>query len=50
MIITRFPPEPNGYLHLGHLKAIYRDFLFAQEHDGNCILRLDDNIKEDKFK
>lgn len=41
-IITRFPPEPNGYLHLGHLKAICINFGFALHYDGDCILRFDD--------
>ncbi len=39
---TRFPPEPNGYLHIGHAKAICVDFGIAQEFDGICNLRLDD--------
>lgn len=41
-IITRFPPEPNGYLHLGHAKAICLDFGMAEEFQGECYLRLDD--------
>ena len=41
-IITRFPPEPNGYLHLGHVKAMEIDFSFAKENNGICILRFDD--------
>lgn len=41
-IITRFPPEPNGFLHIGHAKAINIDFGYAQIHDGHCILRYDD--------
>ncbi len=41
-IITRFPPEPNGYLHVGHAKAICLDFGMAQEFAGQCYLRLDD--------
>jgi glutaminyl-tRNA synthetase len=41
-IVTRFPPEPNGYLHLGHVKAICLNFGIAQETDGVCHLRLDD--------
>jgi glutaminyl-tRNA synthetase len=41
-IITRFPPEPNGYLHIGHAKAICIDFGIAQEFGGVCNLRFDD--------
>ncbi|MBW3085777.1 Glutamine--tRNA ligase [Austwickia sp. TVS 96-490-7B] len=39
---TRFPPEPNGYLHIGHAKAICADFGIAQEFGGSCFLRFDD--------
>ncbi|MCQ2461814.1 MAG: glutamine--tRNA ligase/YqeY domain fusion protein [Clostridia bacterium] len=39
---TRFPPEPNGYLHIGHAKAIYIDFSTAKKYGGVCNLRLDD--------
>ncbi|RMH87605.1 glutamine--tRNA ligase/YqeY domain fusion protein [Lysobacter pythonis] len=39
---TRFPPEPNGYLHLGHVRAIHTDFGIAEEFGGVCNLRLDD--------
>ncbi|GAB2494256.1 glutamine--tRNA ligase/YqeY domain fusion protein [Pseudoxanthomonas sangjuensis] len=48
-IRTRFPPEPNGYLHIGHAKAICLDFGVAQEFGGWCNLRLDDTnpAKED---
>lgn len=48
-IITRFPPEPNGYLHIGHAKAIIVDFETADEFNGKTNLRFDDTnpIKED---
>ncbi len=41
-IITRFPPEPNGYLHIGHAKSICLNFMTAQKYGGKCNLRYDD--------
>jgi glutaminyl-tRNA synthetase len=51
-VFTRFPPEPNGYLHIGHSKAITVNFGFAQYHRGDCYLRFDDTnpeAEEEKF-
>ncbi|KAH9810281.1 tRNA synthetases class I, catalytic domain-containing protein [Melampsora americana] len=45
-VITRFPPEPNGYLHIGHSKAIAINFGFAAYHGGSCNLRYDDTNPE----
>ena len=47
-VVTRFPPEPNGYAHLGHAKAFCLDFDVAEEFGGHCNLRMDDTNPENE--
>ncbi len=51
-ITTRFPPEPNGYLHIGHVKAIFINYYISNKYNGKCILRFDDtnpNTEKKKY-
>ncbi len=50
IILTRFPPEPNGYLHIGHAKAIRFNFTVAADYGGKTYLRYDDTNPEAETK